>query len=89
MSRRQLERRFKTHTGQSPAEFYRNLRLSKARTLLIRTNMPIIEVAVACGFTSLSHFTKSYRMRFSVTPREERFQGGFNTPPPSENSRVQ
>jgi AraC family transcriptional regulator, glycine betaine-responsive activator len=53
------------------------LRLSKARNLLMQTDMSVINVALACGFASPSHFSKCYRAHYSTTPYRERgSQGG-------------
>lgn len=72
ISRRQLERLFRHHIGKSPTHYYLELRLQRARLLLIQTNLPIIDVAVACGFVSASHFSKSYRQLYGRVPRDER-----------------
>ena len=48
------------------------LRLNRARLLLLQTNMSVIDVALACGFVSASHFSKCYRDFFGKTPRKER-----------------
>jgi transcriptional regulator GlxA family with amidase domain len=71
VSRRQLERLFKTHLGLTPAWYYVQLRLERARELLRFTNMSVTEVAVACGFQSLSHFSTVYRRQFGRSPRAE------------------
>lgn len=65
---RQLERLFKELTGSTPADFYRGLRLDRARNLLSTTNMTLIEIATACGFSATSHFTKCFRARYGTTP---------------------
>ena len=67
-SRRHIERLFKLTLGQSPAGFYRNLRLDHGRNLLATTDMSLHEVAAACGFESKSHFSKSFAKRFGVPP---------------------
>ncbi len=72
LSRRQLERLFAAHLGRTPARFYLELRLERARRLLYQTDMSIIDVALACGFVSASHFSKCYRQMYGRTPREER-----------------
>ena len=72
LSRRQLERLFRHHIGRSPTHYYLELRLHRARLLLIQTDLPIVDVAVACGFVSASHFSKSYRQQFNRAPRDER-----------------
>ena len=72
LSRRQIERLFRQEMGRSPARYYLEIRLDRARHLLIQSSMPVVEVAVACGFVSASHFSKCYREFFDKTPREER-----------------
>jgi transcriptional regulator GlxA family with amidase domain len=72
LSTRQLERLFRKYLGRSPARYYLELRLNRARLLLVQTEMSVIDVALACGFVSASHFSKCYRDFFGRTPRKER-----------------
>jgi AraC family transcriptional regulator, glycine betaine-responsive activator len=72
VSARQLERLFRKYLGRTPTRFYLELRLDKARHLLQQTEMTVLDVALACGFVSASHFSKCYRERFVKTPRAER-----------------
>ena len=72
LSRRQLERLFRRHLGQSPARYYLALRLDRARLLLHQTELSVIDVALACGFISASHFSKCYRQIYGRSPRAER-----------------
>lgn len=72
MSTRQLERLFRRYLNRSPKRYYMELRLEKARNLLLQTDMSVINVALACGFTSPSHFSKCYRTHFARTPYRER-----------------
>lgn len=72
MSTRQLERLFRRYLNRSPKRYYMELRLEKARNLLLQTDMTVINVALACGFTSPSHFSKCYRNHFERTPYRER-----------------
>jgi transcriptional regulator GlxA family with amidase domain len=72
LTRRQLHRLFRHHTHMSPREYYRDLRLRHARLMLLNTVTPILEIAVSTGFTTHSHFTKCYRQRFGVSPRDDR-----------------
>ncbi len=72
MSTRQLERLFRRYLNRSPKRYYMELRLSKARNLLMQTEMSVINVALACGFTSPSHFSKCYRAHYQTTPYRER-----------------
>ncbi|CAD5105945.1 GlxA family transcriptional regulator [Zestomonas carbonaria] len=69
---RQLERLFRQHLGETPSGFYLRLRLDRARQLLRQTDMSVMEVALACGFDSASHFARCYRARFSASPRQDR-----------------
>lgn len=72
LSRRQVERLFRQEMGRSPARYYLEIRLDRARHLLLQSSMPIVEVAVACGFVSASHFSKCYRELYGRSPQQER-----------------
>jgi transcriptional regulator GlxA family with amidase domain len=72
VSLRQLERLFRLHLGRSLGEHYLALRLDRARDLLRQTTLSVLEIALACGFSSASHFSRAYRARFSHAPRAER-----------------
>ncbi|WP_276714832.1 GlxA family transcriptional regulator [Pseudooceanicola nitratireducens] len=72
MSTRQLERLFRRYLNRSPKRYYMELRLQKARNLLMQTDMSVINVALACGFSSPSHFSKCYRAQYQTTPYRER-----------------
>ena len=72
LSRRHLERLFRENLGCVPSAYYLQVRVSKARHLLCQTTLPIMEVAVTCGFASASHFSKVYKDVFGHSPRDER-----------------
>lgn len=72
LSTRQLERLFRKYLGRTPTRYYLELRLQKARSLLMQTSMSVLDVALACGFVSASHFSKCYREYYAKTPRQER-----------------
>ncbi len=72
LSVRQLERLFRKYLGRTPTRYYQELRLTRARRLLTQTSLSVLDVALACGFVSASHFSKCYREFFRRTPREER-----------------
>ena len=72
MSTRQLERLFRRYLNRSPKRYYMEIRLQKARNLLMQTDMSVINVALACGFSSPSHFSKCYRSHYQITPYRER-----------------
>jgi transcriptional regulator GlxA family with amidase domain len=72
VSQRQLQRLFRRSLGVTPAQYYVNMRLRRARELLLQTDMPIMNITVACGFRSPCHFSKSYRSVFGHSPSHER-----------------
>ncbi len=72
LSPRQLERLFSKYLNRSPTRYYLGLRLDRARFLLLQTSLSILNVALACGFVSASHFSKCYREYFGWTPSDER-----------------
>ena len=72
VSLRQLERLFKTEMKTTPAQYYMSIRLQRARQFLRRTTLSVLEVGIAAGFNSPSHFTQTYKKRFGHTPSEER-----------------
>lgn len=72
ISERELERLFRKYFSSTPIAFYRSLRLEKARLFLQQTSYSITQVAVLCGFASVSHFSRCYRRQYGYPPREER-----------------
>ncbi|RWI83740.1 GlxA family transcriptional regulator [Mesorhizobium sp.] len=72
LSRRQVERLFRHELGYSPSRYYMELRLERAHLLLISTRLPIVEIAIACGFVSASHFSKTYRDVYGCSPHQSR-----------------
>jgi transcriptional regulator GlxA family with amidase domain len=72
LSRRQIGRLFVQFLSTTPWRHYLALRLTRAHQLLELTDMPIIDVAVACGFVSSSHFSKAFRDHFSLSPTDLR-----------------
>lgn len=75
LSTRQLERLFAKYLHSSPKRYYLRLRLEKARNLLRQTDLSVTDVCVACGFKSLSHFSKSYRAAYDIPPGMEASDG--------------
>ena len=72
LSYRQMQRLFSQQLQLTPAQYYLKLRLERARELLLSSSLPILEVALACGFSTTSHFARCHREMFGVTPRQLR-----------------
>jgi transcriptional regulator GlxA family with amidase domain len=72
ISERELERQFRRWLKTSPGAYYRGLRLDRARALLRQTDIPVLDVAMRCGFSSAAHFSRSYSGRFGHPPSSER-----------------
>ncbi len=72
VTRRQLERLFASHLAQTPTRFYGGLRLERARMLLRQSDMSVTAIGIACGFDSPSHFSRSYRILFGRSPKDDR-----------------
>lgn len=72
LSTRQLDRLFSEKLEGSYASHYRRIRLDRARDLLRQTAASITDIALGCGFSSASHFSRAYREAFGVTPAMER-----------------
>jgi transcriptional regulator GlxA family with amidase domain len=71
-SPRQIERLFARNLGVSPSQFYLELRLIQARSLLRDSSQPIRSIAIECGFGSTSHFSAAYKRLHGCTPTSER-----------------
>lgn len=75
ISQRQLDRLFRQVAHKSPALYYRDIRLDRARGLVTQTDLALTKVGIASGFPNQSHFCKIYRERFGLTPRKDRQEG--------------
>lgn len=72
MSRYHFARRFRQSMGTSPHEFVLDQRVARAQVMLTRTNTPLLDVAVTCGFADQSHMTRVLRTRTGTTPGQMR-----------------
>jgi AraC family transcriptional regulator len=61
-------RAFKRTMGQPPHRWLIGRRVEKAQEMLLRSNMPLAEIAFACGFSGQSHFTRVFTARVGATP---------------------
>jgi len=71
-SERQLERAFRRTLAVAPSRYFRRLRLSHGRWLLVNTRSSISQIAFDCGFADNSHFTRSFQEEFGIGPRDLR-----------------
>jgi AraC family transcriptional regulator len=69
-------RMFKATTGETPHAFVQRRRVEHAKELLAATQLPLAEVALACGFSSQSHFAEAFRKRAGLTPSTYRAASG-------------
>jgi AraC-like DNA-binding protein len=60
---------FRQVSGRSPYQFVKEMRLNRARELLLEGRLGVVDVSRAVGYTSASHFIKEFRGRFGTTPR--------------------
>jgi len=85
LSLRQVQRMFQVSLETTPTKYYLQLRLRRARELLVQSQMSITQIAISCGFQSTCHFSKSYRALYGRTPRSERqpqtVPAEFSAPP--------
>ncbi|EYD77287.1 Transcriptional regulator, AraC family [Rubellimicrobium mesophilum DSM 19309] len=72
ISARQLERLFDRHLGTSPKRYAMELRLNRARNLIVQTEQSVAEIAMASGFTSTSHFSRVFRAKYGISPGAQR-----------------
>jgi len=72
LSRRQMERLFMKYMDTSPARYYLELRLTRAHQLLRQSNASVVNVSVACGFASATHFSHSFKDYYGMSPSEAR-----------------
>ncbi len=75
LSRRQMERLFTKHCGKTLQRYYLELRLNHARYLIVQTGMPLLQISIASGFSSQSHFSTRYKDYFNSTPSRDRHCG--------------
>lgn len=68
LSVRHFSRAFRLATGRSPHRYLLELRLGKARALLLNPTVPLHEVALACGFADQSHFSRTFQSSEQLTP---------------------
>eukprot|EP00831_Metopus_contortus_P035094 TRINITY_DN27946_c0_g1_i1.p1 TRINITY_DN27946_c0_g1~~TRINITY_DN27946_c0_g1_i1.p1 ORF type:complete len:299 (+),score=40.17 TRINITY_DN27946_c0_g1_i1:1-897(+) len=83
MSKRNLFRKFKLATGNTPVEYLLQLRLRKAAEMLLATNHTLSEIALECGFCDSNYLCRMFRKHMNTTPGKfrkikQKFSGGLN-----------
>jgi transcriptional regulator GlxA family with amidase domain len=72
-SERQLRRRFEQAVGESPQQYLLRVRIEVAQSLLRETNLLMIDIAAASGFTGSAYFSRIFKKHTSMSP------GGYRT----------
>jgi AraC family transcriptional regulator len=67
-SRTHFLRMFRSATGQSPHRYLLDLRLKKAESMLASNSLSLVDIALACGFSSHAHFSTAFRSRYGLSP---------------------
>ncbi len=75
VSVRQMERLFREQLKARPMGFYRTLRLERAEQLLNYSSLPVRDVALATGFSTLAEFSRAFTMRYGLAPSRFRRSG--------------
>lgn len=68
LSQSQLNRRIKAATGLTTSNYVLKVRLNKAKKLLMKSQKPIGEIAMDCGFNDFAYFSRSFKKEFGMTP---------------------
>ena len=72
MSEGHFCRVFKQYTLKTPVQFINGVRLSHALELLTATNLRVLDIAMDCGFNSMSYFIEVFRTEYDATPLQYR-----------------
>jgi transcriptional regulator GlxA family with amidase domain len=84
VSPRHFSRSFRRTFGETPYQYLLTRRIERARHLLRTTDMQVVEVCLAVGFSSVGSFTTTFRRHVGSSPTEYRRANGG----PSEGDRI-
>jgi len=73
-SERELNRLFKLHLGMAPLQYWRHMRLSSAKWMLLNSSRSVAQIAYECGFCDSSHLVHWFQREFQTTPTRLRKQ---------------
>ena len=74
VSVRQLQRLFEQELSMTPRQWYLQLRVKRAKRLLVETDLAVLTVGLACGFSSSSSFARTFRAHYGYSPRAVRYR---------------
>ena len=69
-----LSSHFRRHVGMSPMQYITQSRLTQAKRLLMQTDQSVQQIAIQCGYTDLSNFSRRFKQQFQCTPLQFRQQ---------------
>lgn len=72
ISVRHLNRIFQSYYQTTPVAYIQRLRLERACTLLMQTNLSVTEISVKCGFNDSNYFTRQFKKVYGITPKAYR-----------------
>ena len=73
-----FRKEFKNYTGYAPAKYFQELKIGKAKELLVGTSQSVKEIAFQLGYSSTEHFSTLFKKRTGYTPLEYRYYGREN-----------
>jgi len=76
LSSAHFARAFKQAVGQSPHRYVSAKRLDRAKTLLIQGDRPLVEIALALGFSCQANFTRAFKQATGLAPGQFRHNRG-------------
>ena len=76
LGKRECLRCFQRTIGTSPMQYTIDLRLRRARQLLLETDLPLVDICTECGFQDQSYFIKAFRERMGTSPARFRKEAG-------------
>lgn len=72
ITRGQLNRRVKSITGITAQQYVMDMRMRSAKYMLVHTDMTMFDIAINCGFTDLSSFSRAFHRECNISPTKYR-----------------
>ena len=67
-----LRKMFKQYTGKSPHQYYLDMKIIRAKALILNTRMSIKEIALSLGFDSVHYFSRLFKRKMGIPPTKYR-----------------